>query len=304
MPARIEFLQSHRAVLEAQSLELLIPNGLGSSPHNDRARILRNGLAVQYFAILEEFLRSRAAELLSYLSGGPVAFASLPVLLQEAATRGALEALAYQSRTRGSELTLATIQQVATAIGSTTLSGYQFTEMTFGYDSSNLAPRHLSEFLASINVGPDSWRQMTMLKSRLGFGQLPLDEAFRNGATARHSSAHSGLVDTSISQLTDFHQAELLIALTFDALASRAVRKLRTRVPGQVTENEIRVRELRQRDARTWAEAGLHAKSALKLHRDEPDFAGAFERCQSRNELLVAFDRSGFVTDWWSSDCP
>jgi hypothetical protein len=257
---------------------------------------------IQQFKNLEGFFKARAREVLAFVCGSPLSFASLPPKLQVAATRGALGALAFQGRIGGGDLDITVIQKEAAAIGSTLGTAYSFPGMTFGYDRSNLSDGQVKEFLTCMGVVSDPWRQMTMLSSRLGLGGLPLDTAFRNAADARNAAAHDIAADVSPMELQDFHQASLSMAVSFDALVSRAARKLCFGVAGNVTEAEIRVRELRQRTAQVWAEVPQGAHRAACLHQRVLDAPAAMFRATTKRELLVQFDLSGRLVEWWSTD--
>lgn len=75
----------------------LIP---ANATHNNSARIIRNGLAVQCFNIFEDFIKARTAEVLAAISSSGVVFSNLPENLQWAATVETVKAIDFQMKFR------------------------------------------------------------------------------------------------------------------------------------------------------------------------------------------------------------
>ena len=77
--SRLEYLSA------AKNLPELIDVGVAQSTHNGVANLLRKGLGIVAFNILEDFIKKRASEALGRISGSRIDFFKLPLKLQDAA---------------------------------------------------------------------------------------------------------------------------------------------------------------------------------------------------------------------------
>jgi hypothetical protein len=311
MSARQRFIRRHRAVAGASDQELLVAKGLEESAHNERARILRLGLAVELFCSLEAFLRERVGEVLSWACQGPLPFDDFPIGLRRAATTGAIDALAFQVRLRGSTDSdiVPFLQTEASAIASTAAAGFAFPGVVFGHSRSNLGVAEVGEFLESVGIAGDPWFQLTSFASRTGFGNFPLRDAYDQAYDVRNAAAHNAESDVEPQFLGDFHRSSLAIAISFDALLSRTARLLHESTKDlagarKVQETEVRLRFLDRR-ATDWAERPQGAQRVFRVHRTpEPDLAACLNRARPKHEMVIVRDVSQIPTDWHVVDAP
>lgn len=83
-------LVERASLLRAQiTSSVAFPNP-ADQEHHERARLLRCAISLASFTAVEDFLKSRSAELLGSLNRSLTAFSSFPALLQEALTIGAV----------------------------------------------------------------------------------------------------------------------------------------------------------------------------------------------------------------------
>lgn len=310
MDARRAFLKRFRAIGQSHSLAPLVSQGFGEQEHNERARVLRCGLMVQTFSSLESFLRQRTQEVLRHVATGPAPFSSLPDGLQIAATKGAVESLAGYIRTRGRDAGIELVQAEAGHIASTRGVGFSFSSMSFLRDKSNVANNDLRTLLEMLGIGPDPWFEMTAFAGKVGLGSLPLSDAFRNAANGRHGAAHDPEFDVEPLALGDAHRASLAVAISFDALLSRAGLLLyqgntaRLGEKRKIQQGEIRTRMLEKR-RRDWAEIPQGRRRAAFVHRSrEPDVIGCVTRARAAGEFVVLRDEARLPFDWVPVDCP
>ena len=66
--ARHKFIDRITTFRNAIDSGIVISEGVAETDHNKRARILRNGLAIIGYTILEDFLKTRTGEVLSQFS--------------------------------------------------------------------------------------------------------------------------------------------------------------------------------------------------------------------------------------------
>lgn len=219
---RIETIQ------KAASDSILIDRLLTDSEHNERARLLRNGLMVVAFTSLEDFIRARTGELLDLISRTVVPFSDLPEFLRNAATMGAMKAARARADVakNSGEDPLALLQTAASHVASTAGGPLQISRYSLGYLGSNVGSSEIANILAAFNA-QDAWNEISLIARRCGAGSLPLKSAYDQAMRLRHSAAHSPDANVQPQNLQDFCTQAVSIALGFDVIASRAARMLR-----------------------------------------------------------------------------
>jgi hypothetical protein len=226
MTARDDFVNRvqaiRHAVTNAEGLEVL-QHQPAVPAKDEAARLFRNGLAVAGFAVLEDFLRSRTAEVLGDCSSCVLAFEDLPEPLQEFSMKGVVSALKFQvdMRSRSGEDVSGLIRRAGRALASTDSAGYELSELAFGRARSNLGHDDLKELLRAFRV-KDAWGNCDRLGKRMGFSSLSLRDDFQSAAQRRHAAAHRGSVEIALGDLQILPGQVLAIAATFDALLSRS----------------------------------------------------------------------------------
>jgi hypothetical protein len=226
VPARddlVDRVQAIRhAVNDGTSLEVLGHQPVAPAK-DEAARLFRNGLAVAAFAVLEDFLRSRTAEVLTRCSGCALPFEDLPERLQNFSTKGVVAALKFQvdMRSRSGEDVSGFIRSAGRALASTDTVTYELSGLAFGQARSNLGQADLKDLLGAFNV-KDGWGSAEGLGKRMGFASLSLRDDFQGAARRRHTAAHRGGAEIALGDLQALPAQVLGIAATFDALISRA----------------------------------------------------------------------------------
>ncbi len=201
---------------------------LGDAVRNAKARMLRNGLAVVLFAILEDFIRQRTVEILRGVGATNVPFLSLPKKLQQAATTGILQTISFRLKLCEESQRLVFLQSEARKIASSGATPYELSQFSLMHSRSNLDKEDISDALSAFLVD-GGWTAMTDLSARMNFGSLPLVDAFTAAASRRHSAAHETGTITPLQELVSFVVQARAIAATYDCLLSRAYWLLRAR---------------------------------------------------------------------------
>jgi hypothetical protein len=308
--SREDFLANLAAIKAASELpalqDPLIPDPLGANV----ARILRNGLAVSAFASLEDFVRRRNGELLTFGSTGTAAFPDLNASLQDAVTRRALGVLARAAGRIDDPMPL--IQAEASLIGGSGSGMIRFPLSTLGWEGSNLQAQDIATILGILGVD-DPWSQLTYIGRRCGFAATgAFDAAFRSMASARNAAAHDATANTPLISLRSFHLGALAIACAYDLLASRSMRLLQGADLGllkgtkKVRSIDIRIRFIEDRGGSKYAEVReSKRKPAVRRYRDLPTArTQALARARAGFEALVVLDRVGAPVWWVSGDMP
>lgn len=227
LTSREQLISRLHAYRRAIQLELLTSKAPTEIEHNARARILRNGLAVVGYAFLEDFLRSRTAEVVQRIGEGTTRFPDLPEKIRTAATKGVFNAVMFQRRFIDYRMQdqFRHYQEHAQFVASTATSSYGISPLAFAHEQSNLSSEDIVETLQAFKV-TNPWSTLVGVARRCGVGVLALKEAFEAASGRRHEAAHKADADIEYSDLKDYDVEALGVAVGFDLLISRALRQL------------------------------------------------------------------------------
>ncbi|MEV4519212.1 hypothetical protein AB0J77_03195 [Micromonospora tulbaghiae] len=309
--ARESFLDRIHTVQDALAQPLLIDQTLMDIAHNNRAKILRNGLMVVAFNALEDFLRQRSAELLKLISRTSLKFGDLPRELVLAATAEAMRAAhthAMIASKQGDD-PIPLLQLAAAEVASTSNGPLSLSRFALGYNGSNVTADEVGSMLKTLNVA-DAWNEMTRLGSRVGLGAVPLKDAYAQGLRLRNQAAHWAGANVQPTELLTFCQQAKAIALGFDLLGSRAARLIH-----DSTSTYAQRQRERHADGITivfvnhtgsgYANHREGAQRPFKVHRDrDAAWLRAMAAARRKYEGVVERDRSGTAIRWDSTDCP
>jgi len=173
MTAKDELLNRLEYLSSAKDLSVLIDNGIVASNHNGVANLLRKGLGIVAFNILEDFIKKRTAEALATISSSGISFAMLMPAMQEAAILDALSALTFRARIEkkdgGDWRTL--IQDEASKIYSTKNPTFSISPLSFASSNSNVTAQDVTDILAAFGV-KGGWAKMKSVSDSIS-GGLP-----------------------------------------------------------------------------------------------------------------------------------
>lgn len=276
---------------------------------NGKARLFRNGLAVVAFAQLEEFLKSRLAEVTEVIDGSAVKFDDLPERLRSAALVSASHGLSAQLRIRawGEPERTQMIQRTASDIASSSTATFRISPLLFGAQNANISSEAVSDVLRLFQIG-GGWAALEDVAHRVGLGVPALAESFRNFAAARHNAAHDAMADVHLLELQGFRLTAMAIALGFDALLSKACRLLSVGdaalLQGTLSASEVSFRFVRPQ-GKTWREVREGSSRAVARYTArERAIAGAKSHADVTRDVLVLQDSDGTPREWWTTDVP
>jgi hypothetical protein len=172
--------------------------------------------------------------------------------------------------------------------------------------ASNLLVGEIKDVLKKFCID-DPWSHMRNLAARVGFGGLPLDSAYTTAMDRRHVAAHQASAGVAHNDLADFATQARAIAFTFDALLSRAGRRLMLGDAGllsgaKVTQHQIGIRFLDETEngCREYKEG---AGRAYKVHPSAASAHGAaMQRASQDFSVLVERDQKSIPTSWFPTD--
>ena len=308
MPTAREIFLSHlQAYSDAVNHESVVSGAPSEHRKNARARIIRNGLAVVSFNILEDFLRRRAKEVLAHIGRAGIRFADLPDALKQMLTVKALNATAFQLRSlRPNRDEVAFAQEMAQQVASTMMLPFDACDVSFGYEGSNLTVIVVEDFLRALNV-EKPWESIGIVAARAGIGTLRSGAraAFDGIARRRHEAAHDAQTDVQPSDLQSAHLDVLGIAFGFDAIASvaalefRLLNRLVMSGKEKVQQKSVKMYFIDQRKDRRF---GAKREGTARYHRcfNELQEAQALSReiCLRTREICVIRSVQQIPTDW------
>ncbi|EFC83289.1 hypothetical protein FrEUN1fDRAFT_3563 [Parafrankia sp. EUN1f] len=290
---------------------LLIDRTLTDNEWNDRARLLRNGLMVVAFNSLEDFVRQRTAELLSFASRTTLKFADLPAELRKASVLHAFQsAHAYaQMAARQGEDAMAILQTVAAEVASTVAGPLSISRYSLGYKGSNVTKDEIGGMLKTLNVR-DAWREIASLSSRAGLGVIAIDTSYDQAQRLRNAAAHRPDAGVQPTDLGSFCQTAFAVAFGFDVLASRAARLIhegdRTFVdqPQQKVSGSVKLLFVDERGGEFFVKREGGSRSLKRFTDRESAWNDAVTRARQSWEVVVERNQAGSPVRWTSTDAP
>jgi len=275
--------------------------------HNERARFLRNGLAIISFNILEDFFKNRIAEILDHIATSPIAFNLLPLKLQEATllhSLSGIDKIARRMKTDGANWK-SFIQTQAQILSNSATPAYTLSSYGMGFQKSNLSANDISDFLGNFQVD-GAWASIETVTRLVGCTVVSAKQVFINAATRRNAAAHDPNSHIPFTDIADFLTHAKAIALAFDFLISKAAHYLKTSHPSYITGTKISPADLRFRYIRKigsqFCEMDATNSRVLKRHPSE----GAAEtslraRRNYAHEMIIVVDYPSKVENWYSA---
>ena len=301
--AFLERLIAFEAALEDQNIVQRAPS---DHSWNIKAQLLRNGLAVVCFSILENFLRERTTEILKRLTSANIAFRQLPNKLHEYATLYALEAAAFQLKQHDAQRDdISYVQNIARQISSTAHYPFEFCEIAFGYSSFNLSESQIEKFLLAFGV-EKPWETIGVVAASARVGSLKTRgrSAYEALARRRHSAAHNPNTNVQPSDLKASFNDAFSIALAYDVILSLAALKIvlhNASVPVSlsVKHGDIFLLFLQCFPNGIFKMFDQGKARARKISKDRSELLSiAREEGGSKHRFLIHLDERGFSTGW------
>ena len=286
--ARRTFYETINVMREVAHDPLLTDSAVGSSQHNTRARILRNGLIISSFSLLEAYIEDRLEEKIQELSASRMSYSTFGEALQSFLTIDAITGLA--SRISFADR-VDRLQLAETHI--TKASGFRavppsFTGLGFSPKGSNVSETDIKNLFAAFGV-KDAWRYLSTLCGSLGSSRLSLRDDFRNFLRARNRAAHDSTTNIATSDAETHLATALLIGMTADIVITNSVYcfvRKRTLAEAEAAANNVSSLAIRFVDEQvggSWLErVGINGNT-IKRYSDRDT---ATNEARSRTRLL------------------
>lgn len=303
MSAKSELLERLRYIDAAVLLRELTDIGIAPSEHNSVANLLRKGLSIVAFNILEDYIKNKAAEALVSLSASTIPFSNLPDSLQESAIFGALNSLGFQSKILKKENPdyKIIIQQETKKIASTGSLPYELSKYALLSSGSNVASREITEFLDAFGIA-NGWTQLKLISDAIGGGIPDLAQAFNNATYRRHNSAHSASFNYQYLWLENLKSEILAISASIDIAISARCRQARrsptVRLSAHNLSDDLNFRFFESHRGTFKETKSIGGRSIKNWGTIEDAFASHASRIEGRREFLIALNTSRRIMDW------
>lgn len=240
MSAKTELLERLKYIDTAALLPELIDISIGANEHNHVANLLRKGLSIVAFNVLEDYIKNKSIEALNVLSSTYIPFSNLPECLQEAAISNALNSLSFQSKIfkKDNPNYRLLIQEETRKISTTALNPYEISKYSLLSSGSNVLSGEITDFLKAFGISK-GWNQLKIISDAVGGGIPDLAQAFSLAAQRRHSSAHSASFNYNSSWLANLKSEILSISASIDIVITSRCRQADRRPLLKLEDNNI-----------------------------------------------------------------
>jgi len=284
---------------------LLVSKALTETVHNEKVKILRNGMAIIGFTILEDFIKKRASEVLKEIGRSRVSFNRLPAKLKNATTLGALKGIQYKAGIlkRNLDDHISFIQDETQFISSTKNSVFELSEYSLGWEKSNLSSEDVTKILSIFNVS-EGWNSIQHISSAINSNLTNPSDIFKNSAARRHNAAHNANADSLLTDLQDYVSEAKVIAFAFDSLISQSLIHIKNLnadfLNGIITTvcSQLSFRFILEVGTK-WKEYKGNSTSAVRVKNTLDEIQTEAEtRAISNNDFLIIKSKNNQIINW------
>ena len=305
MSSKADLLKRIQFLNEAINEPYLIDIGIALSRHNEIANLLRRGIGIVAFNILEDYINRRNEEALHYLSNSGILFDRLTLELQNRSTYDALKSLAFHSNMIKKDPSvdlISLIQEETGRIQSTQSFPYNLSKFTLKPQSFNVTSSDVKDFLKCFGI-PDVWNSLQYISNSFGGGITDLATSFNNAYKRRNNAAHDAAFNYSNVWLRNIKAEILAIAASIDIIIEAQFRGLIRNTTSKMGEinfrDEINFRFLQMESATIIKERKrIGGKSIKNWSNIDLAIASLRVNNHSKKEILIILDNTQRITDW------
>lgn len=205
-------------MLRISSDPILIDVFPPNDTHNVTARLLRQGLAVSSFALLETYLFSKFEDIIAKVGRTTLTYNSFPADLRHFLTIDALQGLLTKIKQVEKSNRQSFADQHIPTISGFLSTPPTFTSFGFSPTGSNIGHEDIKKGFSALGV-IDPWRKLAAIASAIGAGRISLETDYRTLASARHRSAHNPQTNVPTADLQTNIQIAITLGIAFDILS-------------------------------------------------------------------------------------
>ncbi|UAY55782.1 HEPN domain-containing protein [Arachidicoccus terrestris] len=304
MTAKDELLERLKYIDKASYLPELIDNSIQDTEHNKIANLLRKGLSIVAFNILEDFIRNRTYEALDELCNTSIPFTNLPDTLQDSSITKALSSLQFQQKIlkKEGEDYKSIIQTETLKIASTLSHPFQISKYSFVNANSNISAEEIKDLLKAFGVS-GGWSTLQKIGNSIGAGIPNLNSAFSLASERRHSSAHSASFGYNLNWLQNLKYEIIGISSSIDIVLNAKCRQAKKfpykKMDTLNFEKEINIRFLQKESTQYLCKTNLTKKTFKTWTSLEKALQFYTKNYRLKNKLfLMILDENKRIIDW------
>lgn len=225
MTAREVFYERIGLLRELSADPLLTDVFPHSDAHNIRATILRNGLVISSFSLLEKYLQDRIDENIENLMRTSLSYVMLGDKLRKLLSLDAILGLGNRIGFVDKAERLAFAEEHIFRLAGHPTSPIGYTGLGFSPKGSNVSADDLQALLSAFTI-ENPWQALGRIASATGATRVSLQSDFVNLARARNKAAHDSTTNTPTENLRTHIDTALLIGMGTDILLTNAVTAL------------------------------------------------------------------------------
>jgi len=268
---------------------------------NINSRILRKGIAVSSFAMLESYLRHSFKHMMSSVSLTQIKYSDFDEKLKSFLSVNAIEGLAtYLYFIKDKSKKLAIVDDHVKELSSYLSNPPIYTALGFSPRGSNVAADDVRVAFNAVGV-VDPWAKLELIVRACGASTLNLRNDFEALSNARHSSAHHTVDNIPTEDLKSHLRAAVVIGMAVDILAKHAGTALEhctkaSEIAAAINRPIGPFRFLDEETSGSWVErASLTGRGIKRYAALEAGKSGAVGRAIKR--YLIVRDRSGLPVE-------
>jgi hypothetical protein len=193
------------------------------SGHNFRAQLLRSGLVVSAFSLLETYLENRLAEKIIDLRHSRISYRSFDDALRKFLSISAAQGFVTRAFFLDNVDQISYAEQNIPSLGGFLRARPSYTAHGFSPRGSNVSIEDIPKLLAAFGLR-GAWNYLQNLCVRLGAARLSFQDDFRNLAKARNKAAHDGAAaNIATVDLLTYIDTAVLVGITVDLAVSHAI---------------------------------------------------------------------------------
>lgn len=295
---RREFFSTLEQMLRVSSEPLLQDKLPLTDPANLSARILRHGLAVSAFSMLEKYVGAVFEHLLvEDLGKSKMAFADLPDNIRDFIVVESVVGMSNRlSFIRTSPDRLNYVDQTLALVTKYKAVPPAYTALGFSPKGSNVGHEDIKQAFGVFGVR-DAWGKMNLLAATFGGAVLSLRDNFIALGSARHRAAHDPVSSIPVADLQSNIRSAIVIGICCDVIAKNAGAAIRACRNKNNLENDVArfsraSRFLDQQIDGSWLERASPMHRGAKRYADRPaGITGA--RARGGRPFVVVRDTTG-----------
>lgn len=293
--AKNNFYTTIALMRSLQSDPSFIDQGLAPSEHNIKARILRNGLVVSAFTLLETYLEDRLGEAILRLTTSNIPYSGFSDELRSFFSVRAVQGLSNRLSFMDKNDKLLFAEQNISSIARIFSTPSSYSNFGFRSTGSNIKPEDITDLPRFFGV-TNGWSQLQAVCSEIGASRYDLNNDFRNFKKARNLGAHEIGSNMASSDLNTHIETALLIGIVADISFTNAIDWLcksptHARAVQSISTNRPVYRFLQERSNNKWAEYSMGSNRAVKLYPDLQTARNAILSRPNRTDVhIVAKD--------------